>query len=94
VETIEMAPELAPLSFLIGIWRGSGAGEFPTVDDFAYEEELHFWHAGKPHLLYTQKTWITPTGRPSHSEMGFWRPAPGSRPLSQHLRGELRRVDG
>lgn len=65
------------LSRLIGIWRGEGAGEYPTIDSFTYTEELAIEEApGKPFLNYRQRTW-SPAGDPMHTEVGFLR-APSS----------------
>ena len=66
---------LAPLAFLLGTWRGTGAGKYPGIDDFEYAEESRFWHYGRPVLAYSQRTWSAASGAPMHSEMGFWRPA-------------------
>lgn len=66
---------LRPLAFLLGTWRGEGAGKYPGIDDFEYGEETRFWHYGRPVLAYSQRTWALSSGAPMHSEMGFWRPA-------------------
>lgn len=75
-----MAPEmheaLEPVAWLLGTWRGTGKGIYPTIDDFTYEEELHFWHAGKPVMAYASRTWSPDDGRALHAEMGYWRPQP------------------
>lgn len=42
-----MHPAIAPLSFLLGRWKGQGEGGFPTINSFAYGEELLFSHSGK-----------------------------------------------
>ncbi len=68
---------LRPLAFLLGTWRGEGAGQYPGIDAFEYGEEARFWHYGRPVLAYSQRTWALASGAPMHSEMGFWRPAPG-----------------
>ena len=68
-------PALQPLEFLLGTWRGTGAGKYPGIEPFEYREETTFWHYGRPVLASAQKTW-SPSGAPMHSEMGFWRPAP------------------
>lgn len=40
-------PFVAPLSYLLGTWRGQGEGEYPTIPSFGYGEELRFSHSGK-----------------------------------------------
>jgi THAP4-like, heme-binding beta-barrel domain len=74
-----LVPEVEPLAFLLGVWRGAGEGEYPTVDSFTYEEELEFGNVGKPYLTYRQRTWLVQDDErvPSHMEFAFWRPRPG-----------------
>lgn len=64
----------AGLAFLLGTWTGRGAGQYPTIVDFAYEEEARFWHVGRPFLAYSHRTWNPESGAPMHSEMGYLRP--------------------
>lgn len=65
---------VAPIAFLVGTWRGSGTGAYPTIDDFSYEEETVFWQNGRPWLGFVQKTRSAETGMAMHSESGYLRP--------------------
>lgn len=67
---------IAPVSFLLGTWKGQGRGHYPTIEDFAYEEEVTFTHSGKPFLIYSQRT-QSPEGMPMHAETGYLRPVDG-----------------
>lgn len=66
-------PHCESLAFLLGTWRGSGAGEYPTITSFTYNEEVTFGHVGKTFLTYTQKTRHGETGEPLHAEAGYLR---------------------
>ena len=70
----ELHGELAHLAFLLGHWVGEGAGEYPTIDDFEYREQVWFEHVGKPFLTYRQATRDAATGLPLHAESGYLRP--------------------
>jgi hypothetical protein len=76
----EPHPAIEPLSFLLGRWEGAGVLGYPTIENSNYAEEISFSHNGKPFLIYSSRTWlINPDGsigRPSHMEVGFWRPQP------------------
>ncbi|HEU4480952.1 MAG TPA: FABP family protein [Actinomycetota bacterium] len=77
-------PDCAALEPLLGTWRGEGRGEYPTISPFRYREEARFWHAGKPFLVYLQRTWAleegsSEDGSPLHTETGYWRPKPDGR---------------
>jgi hypothetical protein len=72
-------PDLAPLAFLLGTWRGGGSGGYPTIDPFRYTEEMRFEHVGDPFLLYAQESRLAGDGAPLHFERGFIRPAGADR---------------
>lgn len=70
-----MHPDLTPLAFLAGTWRGEGEGRYPTIASFRYGEEVTFTAPpGKPFLAYGQKTWDLVDSRPLHTESGYLRP--------------------
>lgn len=71
--------DLAPLAFLLGTWRGSGRGEYPTIDPFDYEERLRFEHVGDTFILYEQESWSAAVGSPIHFEREFLLPGEDGR---------------
>ena len=78
---------LAPLSFLVGTWRGLGVVGYPTIEQRRYEQEVVFAHDGRPFLEYTSRTWILDEDgrriRPAAREAGWWRP--GKQPRDVEL---------
>lgn len=68
------SPALVPLARFIGMWRGVGVGEYPTIKDFAYTEEIELRPVpGKPMLAYRSTTNAAEDGRSMHGESGWLR---------------------
>lgn len=72
-------PALEPLEFLMGTWKGKGAGMYPDIDDFDFLEVASYSHVGKPFITYAQRTSDAVTGQPLHAETGYIRPVGGDR---------------
>jgi hypothetical protein len=77
---VEVPEGLRPLSWLIGRWVGVGTGQYPTIDDFRFGQEVVFSTDGRPFLSYLSRSWLLDADgtrvRPLATEAGFWRPRP------------------
>jgi len=76
----DLHPALLGLLPFVGVWRGRGGGEYPTIEGFGYAQEVRFSHDGRPFLSYESRAWLlsddgTPI-RPAFRETGFWRAVP------------------
>ncbi len=79
--------ELAPLSWLIGIWEGTGVIDYKVGAEEDAEhrtaefgQRVSFSHDGLPYLNYSSTTWLLPgegsaeTAQIAHvAEAGYWR---------------------
>jgi hypothetical protein len=72
---LEIRPEIAALSFLLGTWRGEGEGVWPPGEPFTYGEEMTFEDVGDTFVVYSQRSWGLEDDAPIHFERGFIRPA-------------------
>ena len=72
------------LTWLLGSWRceNLGQGNFPTIQDFKYGEEINFSNVGQPMLNYSSFTWHPELKFPMHQENGFLRIKPGTDEVS------------
>jgi hypothetical protein len=75
-------PDLNPLAWMVGTWRGKGRGDYPTIESFEYAHEVVFNQDGRPFLNYYSRSWIIDKDgeiiRPAASETGFWRVKPNN----------------
>lgn len=78
-----MPEALLPLSWLIGRWVGVGTGQYPTIEDFRFAQELVISTDGRPFLAHHSRSWMLDEDgnrvRPLATETGFWRPRPDNR---------------
>jgi hypothetical protein len=69
--------ELAPLSWLIGLWEGTGVVHYAVGDEtreLEFGQRLTFTHDGLPYLNYASYTWLLDEAHTPHvSETGYWR---------------------
>ncbi|MDH2444123.1 FABP family protein [Amnibacterium sp. CER49] len=75
--------ELVPLSWLIGVWEGTGLVEYEvgdTVRRHEFGQRVSFSQDGVPWLNYSSYTWLPNRGEdddgsttPLVSESGYWR---------------------
>ncbi|MBM4600987.1 FABP family protein [Rhodococcus hoagii] len=71
----ELLAPLGDLTAFAGRWVGGGSGHYPTIDDFAYDEEIELAPSGKPFLFYRSRTRKPGGGMPMHTETGYLRRA-------------------
>ena len=87
--------EVVPLSWLLGIWEGSGIVSYKVGEEtreYEFGQRVAFTQDGTPHVQYASSTWLfgvpdddapddapAPIPTPLFSEIGYWRLA---RPLT------------
>jgi THAP4-like, heme-binding beta-barrel domain len=80
--------ELVPLSWLLGVWEGTGVVEYAIGEQQIRQEfgqRVSFSHDGLPYLNYSSHTWMPEGGEsadplggtPLVAETGYWRLARG-----------------
>lgn len=73
--------EIVPLSWLLGVWEGSGVLSYRVGDDtreHEFGQRLAFTHDAGRYLQYSCSTWLPAGGdgaehTPLYSELGYWR---------------------
>lgn len=82
----DLAPEVYPLAWLVGSWRGEGIISYPSIPEAKFVQDVTFDHDGGPYLRFTSTLRL-----PAHeggadsepiaetiwsTETGYWRIAP------------------
>jgi hypothetical protein len=69
--------ELAPLSWLLGVWEGTGVVNYAIGGDtltFEFGQRVSLSHDGQPHLNYNSYSWLMDdASTPLTTETGYWR---------------------
>jgi hypothetical protein len=72
----DLTPELVPLSWLLGVWQGSGRLGAGEGEDAHFQQRVEFTHNGLPYLQYRAESWLADEEgtrlRPLSIETGFW----------------------
>lgn len=80
---VDLPELLRPYRWLLGTWVGVGLGQYPTIEDFRFGQEVAFSTDGRPFLSYASRSWLLDDEgqrvRPLATESGFWRPQPDNR---------------
>ncbi len=74
----DLPADLAPLSWLVGVWEGTGVIDYATGDTHLSGEFAHrvsFSHDGGAYLNYSADAWLLTDDAPTPlvSELGYWR---------------------
>ena len=75
----DLPPQIIPVSWLLGTWRGVGVGGYPDVPEFRFGQEITFSELpGKPFVHHLSRSWLLDEAgekvRPLAQETGYWRP--------------------
>jgi len=72
----DLTPELAPLYWLLGSWRGQGRLGSGEQDDAIFTQDVTFRDTGLEFVEYRAETWLADEHgsrlRPLSMESGFW----------------------
>jgi len=58
-----LAPEIYPLAWLVGSWRGYGVLAYPSIPEQPIVQEVTFDHDGGPYLRCTSTIWTVDPAR-------------------------------
>ncbi|WP_166980965.1 FABP family protein [Paramicrobacterium fandaimingii] len=75
----DLPSEIVPLSWLLGVWEGTGVIDYPIGDEKVSREfgqRVSFSHDGLSYLNYSAFTWLVGENgddEPLTAETGYWR---------------------
>ena len=75
----DLPSELVPLSWLLGVWEGSGVVEYAIGEEVVsqpFRQRVSFSHDNQPYLNYSSQSWTEgddDTTAPLTAETGYWR---------------------
>jgi hypothetical protein len=76
----DLPAEIVPLSWLLGVWEGTGVVDYQEGEDDSsrrtheFGQRVSFSHDGLPFLNYSSYTWLLDERHtPLASETGYWR---------------------
>lgn len=77
----DLNPACLALLPLVGVWRGEGEVNYPTIDGpRKFAQQLTIAHDGRPFLCHEARAWLLDDDgnviRPAAREVGWWRPQP------------------
>lgn len=99
-----LAPEVYPLAWLLGTWRGEGVVDYPGIDEATFTQEIVIASDGGPYLSYTSTIRLVvappdtaaledePPAPVWQTESGYWR-IPPERPTDWGLTEEQHPVE-
>jgi hypothetical protein len=74
---LTLPAEIAPLSWLLGVWEGSGIVHYAIgseVREHEFGQRVSFSQDGLPYLNYSSQTWLlNEQSTPLATESGYWR---------------------
>jgi len=99
-----LAPEVYPLAWLLGTWRGEGVVDYPGIDEATFTQEIVIASDGGPYLSYTSTIRLVtapsdtraledePEPAVWQTESGYWR-IPPERPTDWGLTADQHPVE-
>ncbi|MDR0592825.1 MAG: FABP family protein [Bifidobacteriaceae bacterium] len=76
----DLPPEVYPLAWLVGEWRGQGTVGYGPIKPGRIRQEIRFEPADGPYLAYQARTWLhgDQAGNPADAAASPPSPAPGA----------------